>query len=57
MIHFNGPELGEADNVLESALHLHFKGQPWHFTVKGNIFKSPGKTVTKQCQEKLVCHL
>ena len=47
MINFNGPEIGEADIVLKSALDLHFKGQPWHFTVKRNIFKSPGKTVTK----------
>ena len=55
MIHLNGPEIGEADNVLKSALDLHLNGQPWHFTLKGNIVKSPGKTETKkQCQEKVV---
>jgi hypothetical protein len=32
MIHMNGPEMGEADDVLKTALDLHFKGQPWHFT-------------------------
>ena len=52
MINLNGPDIGEADNVLNSALDLHFKGQPMHFRVKGNIVKSPGNT----CQEKSNCH-
>ena len=52
MIHLNGPEIGEADNVLKSALDSHLKGQPWRLIVKESIYKSPGKT----CQEKVVCH-
>ena len=52
MIHIKGPEIGEANNVLKSALDLHLKGQPWHFTVKGNIVKSPGKPVIKTMSRK-----
>ena len=52
MIHLKGPEIGEADNVLKSALDLHLNGQPWHFTLKGNSVKSPGKTETKNSVKK-----
>ena len=52
MIHLKGLEIGVADNVLKSALDLHLKGQPWHFTVKENIVKSSGKTVTKTMSRK-----
>ena len=52
VIHLNGPEIGEADDMRKSALDLHFKGQLWHAMVKGNNFKSPWKTY----QEKVVCH-
>ena len=45
MIHINGPEIGEADDTLKAALVKHFQGQSWHFTVRGNIFRSSGITV------------
>ena len=45
MVHMNGPEIGEADNVLKSALDLHFKGKPWHFVLTENILKTQGNTV------------
>ena len=44
MIDMNGPEIGEAENVLKSALDLHFEGKPWHFIVERNIFITPGET-------------
>ena len=46
MVHMNGPEIGEADDILKAALDLHFEGKPWHFIVAGNIFKTHGKAVT-----------
>ena len=42
----NGPELGEADKVLQESLDLHFsKSQHgWHFTTN-NLFKTSGLTI------------
>ena len=45
MIHMSGPEIGEAEDVLKSALDLHFEGKPWHFVLTQNIFKAQGKVV------------
>ena len=45
LIHINGPEIGENDNTLKSALFKHFQGQSLHFIVKENIFRSSGITV------------
>ena len=43
---YNGPEIGEAEDVLSEALDLHFKdSRGWHFTTN-NLFKSSGPTVT-----------
>ena len=39
------PEIGEADDTLKAALVKDFQGQSWHFTVRGNIFRSSGITV------------
>ena len=46
MIDYNGPEIGEADDVLMEALQLHFKDNPKgiHFDTH-NIFGSNGLTV------------
>ena len=52
MIHINGPEIGEANDTLKSALDKHFQGQPWHFTVRGNIFRSSGITVENVLSRK-----
>ena len=52
MIHMNGPEIGEVDNVLKSALDLHFEGKPWHFLLTENIFKTQGKTVQEVLSRK-----
>ena len=47
-ISFNGPEVGEADNILKQALDLHFAkhGKGWHFSTN-NPFKTSGATVSK----------
>ena len=45
---YNGPEIGESDDVLKEALNLHFrnkKGGAWHFST--NLFKSSGLTFGK----------
>ena len=47
MVHMNGPEIGEADNVLKTALDLHFEGNPWHLILAGKIIKTHGKAVTE----------
>ena len=47
MIHKNGPEIGKADDTLKDALVKHFQGESWHFTLRGNIFRSSGITVEK----------
>ena len=52
-IAFNGPEIGEADQTLKSALDLHFssRGGRWHFSTN-SLFKTAGPTVTKKLQKK-----
>ena len=50
--HLNRPKIGDADNGLKSVLDFHFKGQTWHFSVKGNIFQSAGQTATKRKSRK-----
>ena len=52
MIHINGPEIGESDDILKAALDLHFKGNQWHFSVQGNMFHSSGITVDKVLKKK-----
>ena len=52
MIHINGPEIGESDDILKAALDLHFKGNQWHFSVQGNMFRSSGITVDKVLNKK-----
>ena len=47
MVHMNGPEIGDADDVLKTALDLQFEGKPWHFILARNIFKTHGKAVTE----------
>ena len=51
-IHLNGPELGEADEILKAALDKHFKGGPWHFTIQNNIFRTSGQTVQNILSKK-----
>ena len=48
MVDYNGPEIGEADNVLLEALYIHFKNNSKgiHFDTH-NIFRSSGFTVQK----------
>ena len=48
-IAFNGPEIGEADQTLKSALDLHFssRGGSWHFSTN-QLLKTAGLTVTKK---------
>ena len=52
-IPFNGPEVGEADNILKQALDLHFAkyGKGWHFSTN-NPFKTSGATVSKVLNRK-----
>ena len=38
---YNGPEIGEAENILKEALALHFKdSHGWHFTTNNHL-KNP----------------
>ena len=48
LIAYNGPEIGEADEVLSDALDLHFSKSRlgWHFTTN-TLFHSVGPTVDK----------
>ena len=52
-IPFNGPEVGEADNIIKQALDLHFAkyGKGWHFSTN-NLFKTWGATVSKVLKRK-----
>ena len=52
MIHMNGPENGEFDNILKLALDKNFNGKSWHFTTQNNIFKTHGKAVTSVLSKK-----
>ena len=52
MIHLNGPEIGECDNILKLALDKHSNGKSWHFTTQNNIFKTHGKAVTSVLSKK-----
>ena len=49
----NGPELGEADEVLEKSLDLHFsKSQSgWHF-VTNTLFRTNGVVIEKILKKK-----
>ena len=51
-ISFNGPELGEADKILQEALDLHFasRGGHWHLSTN-KLFKTAGLTVTKKLEK------
>ena len=53
IVALNGPELGEADEVLKESLDLHFtKSQyGWHFTTN-TLFKTSGKTVDTLLKNK-----
>ena len=53
MIVYNGPEIGEADDVLMEALQLHFKDNPKgiHFDTH-NIFRSNALTVQNILSKK-----
>ena len=48
----NGPEIGEADNVLTEALNLKFGKGKWHFSVQQNLFRTSGPTVEKLLEKK-----
>ena len=48
----NGPEIGEADNVLTKALNLKFGSSSWHFSVQQNLFRTSGPTVGKLLNKK-----
>ena len=52
-IAYNGPEIGEADEVLRDALDLHFSKSRlgWHFTTN-TLFHSVGPTVDKILKTK-----
>ena len=54
LISFNGPEVGEADNILKQALDLHFAkyGKGWHFTTN-SPFKTSGATFIKVLREAI----
>ena len=52
MVHLNGPEIGEVDETLASALDKHFKGHSWHFTIQGNLLRSAGLNVEKELKKK-----
>ena len=53
IIHFNGPLLGKADKTLKAALDKHFNGQPWHFTLQNNIFRTSGITSSNILSQKV----
>ena len=54
---YNGPEIGEAEEVLSEALDLHFKdSRGWHFTTN-NLFKSSGPTVTSILKRKNILNI
>ena len=42
--------------TLKEALNKHFDDKPWHFTISGHIFKSPGKTVQNVLSNKASFH-
>ena len=50
---WNGPEIGEADNVLKKALDLHFAGSRLgvHFKTN-NLFVTAGPTVENVLKRK-----
>ena len=54
MLDYNGPEIGEADDVLMEALQLHFKDNPKgiHFDTH-NVFRSNGLTVQNILSKKV----
>ena len=52
-VSWNGPEIGEADDILKEALELHFKGSRLgvHFTTN-NLFVTAGTTVQNILKKK-----
>ena len=52
-ISVNGPDVGEADELLAKALDSKLAGQSsWHFATQQNIFRSSGKTVESILKKK-----
>ena len=50
---WNGPEIGECDEILKNALDLHFKNKRFgvHFKTN-NLFNTAGPTVTNVLKRK-----
>ena len=54
-ISINGPELGEANRILEKALDRKFNGHSgWHFSTQQHLFRTNGITVEKILKQKNV---
>ena len=51
-IAYNGPEIGESNQLLVDALKEHFKHKDWHFVKQTGLFSSESKTVTRLLKKK-----
>ena len=53
MIDYNGPEIGECDEVFKDAVRNHFKGDRWHFnTSSAAAFHTSGVATSNLLKAK-----